>query len=140
MNFVDLRVERNFWKKIHEWHLREKKKNSSYNASSGKWKKKQCKFSIVQFVQMKHASWLIYMIRHPLKCMERVAQGSCHGSTVSPRVMSLSFDDDENSYIKSWLDQNRRPGDLKVNFAECCGNCRKKHCYLKRSSTSDCTK
>ena len=69
-----------------------------------------------------------------------VAQGSCHGSTVSPRVMSLSFDDDENSYIKSWLDQNRRPGDLKVNFAECCGNCRKKHCYLKRSSTSDCTK
>ena len=34
------------------------------------------------------------------------AEGFCHGSTVSPSLMSLSTDEDKNSYVKIWLDQN----------------------------------
>ena len=41
------------------------------------------------------------------------AEGSCHGSTVSPSLMSLSIDADKNSDIKSWLDQNSDVPDIQ---------------------------
>ena len=41
------------------------------------------------------------------------AEGSCHGSTVSPRLMSLSIDADKNNDLKSWLDQNSDVVDIE---------------------------
>ena len=41
-----------------------------------------------------------------MKLQIEEAEGSCNGSTVCPRLMSISNDADKNSDIKSWLDQN----------------------------------
>ena len=41
------------------------------------------------------------------------AKGSCNGSTVSPSLMSTSIDADQNSDIKSWLDQNSDVVDIQ---------------------------
>ena len=41
-----------------------------------------------------------------MKLQIEEAEGSCHGSPISPSLMSLSIDEDKGSSIKNWLDQN----------------------------------
>ena len=48
-----------------------------------------------------------------MKLQIEEAEGSCHGSTVSPSLMSLSIDADKNSDNKSWLDQNSDVVDIQ---------------------------
>ena len=41
-----------------------------------------------------------------MKLQPKEAEGSCHGSTVSPSLISKLIDEDKNSVFKSWLSQN----------------------------------
>ena len=41
-----------------------------------------------------------------MKLQIEEAEGSGHGSTISPSLMSLSIDEDKHSSVKNWLDQN----------------------------------
>ena len=48
-----------------------------------------------------------------IKLQIEEAEGSCHGSTISSRMMSLSIHEDKDSNIKNCLDQNGDVMDLQ---------------------------
>ena len=52
-----------------------------------------------------------------LKMQEIILQieveGSCLGSTVSRSLLSLSIDEDKNSSIKNWMNQNSDVNDIQ---------------------------
>ena len=53
-----------------------------------------------------------------MKLQIEEAESSCHGSTVSPSVMSLSIDENRNSDIESWLDQNSDVMDFQKQHSQ----------------------
>ena len=48
-----------------------------------------------------------------IKLQIEEADGSCLGSTVCPGLMSLSIDEDKDSSVKSWLNQNSDVTDVQ---------------------------
>ena len=48
-----------------------------------------------------------------MKLQIEEAEGSCHESTISPSLVSLSIDEEKNSTIKTWLDPSSDVADFQ---------------------------
>ena len=108
VNDVDWRIERNCWSKSLKWQLRKKERDLEL-----KRKQRQLEWEMEMKLEELQAETELADLRdqtslkmQEMKLQIEEAEVSCHGSTISHSLMSLSIDEDKGSSIKNWLDQN----------------------------------
>ena len=63
------------------------------------------------------------------------AEGSGHGSTVSPSLLFLKIDEDKHSSVKNWLDQNSDFMDLEKQNLQNIENAEKRKSAIFSNAT-----